>query len=34
MEMDIAVVFGLVGIEIVQNHMDFATGMVGHQGGS
>jgi len=26
-----AVVFGLVGIEIVQNHMDLATGMVGHQ---
>jgi hypothetical protein len=40
MEMDIlvpsqpAVVFQLVGIEIVQNHMDLATGMVGHQGGS
>jgi hypothetical protein len=40
MEMDIlvpsqpAVVFRLVGIEIVQNHMDLATGMVGHQGGS
>ena len=37
MEMDVlvprqpAVVFGLVGIEIVQNHMDLAAGMFGHQ---
>ena len=26
-----AVVFGLVGIEIVQNHMDLAAGMLGNQ---
>src|SRR5215831_319694 len=37
MEMDVlvprqpAVVFGLVGIEIVQNHMDLPAGMVGNQ---
>ena len=37
MEMDVlvprqpAVVFGLVGIEIVQNHMDLAAGMFGRQ---
>ena len=37
LEMDVlvprqpAVVFGLVGIEIVQNHMDLAAGMFGHQ---
>ena len=37
MEMDVlvpsqpAVVFGLVGIEIVQNHMDLAAGMFGNQ---
>src|SRR5262249_34173846 len=36
MEMDVlvprqpAVVFGLVGIEIVQNHMDLAAGMIGN----
>ena len=40
MEMDVlvprqpAVVFGLVDIEIVQNHMDLAAGMFGHQAGS
>ena len=37
MEMDVlvprqpAVVFGLVGIEIVQNHMDLPAGMIGNQ---